>query len=98
LWLAPEQYSLLPISERFNDYCKEVQQKLAVHDIRGTIDDRAETIGKKIRQAELSKVPLMLIIGEKEVNDGMVSVRIQGEGDKGSMSLDDFVSFFKERL
>ncbi len=96
LWLTPEQFILLPISDRFVDYCKEVQSKLNTFDIRGTIDDRAETIGKKIRQAEMNKIPIMLIVGEKEVEEQKLSVRIQGEGDKGSMSIDDFVSFFQQ--
>ncbi|MEZ4948315.1 MAG: His/Gly/Thr/Pro-type tRNA ligase C-terminal domain-containing protein [Saprospiraceae bacterium] len=77
LWLAPEQYAILPISDRFIDYCKEVENQLAVNDIRGFIDDRAEKIGRKIRDAEVRKVPIMLIVGEKEAEDGTVSVRIQ---------------------
>ena len=98
LWLAPEQFAMLPISEKFHDYCHEVHQLLAEQDIRGTIDERGETIGKKIRQAEMSKVPMMLIIGESEVNNRQVSVRIQGEGDQGAMSIDDFITFFKAKL
>jgi len=96
LWLTPEQYVILPISDRFNDYCKKVQDQLNAFDIRGNIDDRSETIGKKIRQAEMNKIPIMLIVGEKEVADNQVSVRIQGDGDKGSMGIEAFAKLFKE--
>jgi len=98
LWLTPEQYAILPISDKFNDYCEEVQQKLAAHDIRGFIDDRNETIGRKIRDTELKKIPIMLIVGEKEAEGNAVSVRIQGEGDKGAMTIEEFVAYFKELL
>ncbi|MCB0662671.1 MAG: threonine--tRNA ligase, partial [Saprospiraceae bacterium] len=98
LWLAPEQFAILPISDRFNDYCKEVESQLMVHDIRGFIDDRAEKIGRKIRDAEVRKVPIMLIVGEKEAETGTVSVRIQGEGDQGAMTVEQFVSWFQEKL
>jgi len=98
LWLTPEQYALLPISERFNDLCKEIQSELAAHDIRGIIDDRNESIGRKIRDTELKKIPFMLIIGDKEAEARTVSVRRQGEGDKGSMSIPEFINFFKELL
>ncbi|WP_367392168.1 threonine--tRNA ligase [Lewinella sp. LCG006] len=98
LWLTPEQYAILPISDKFNDYCEEVQQKLATHDIRGFIDDRNETIGRKIRDTELKKIPIMLIVGEKEAEGNAVSVRIQGEGDKGAMTIEEFVTYFKELL
>lgn len=98
LWLTPEQYAILPISDKFNGYCEEVQQALATHDIRGFIDDRNETIGRKIRDTELKKIPIMLIVGEKEAEGNAVSVRIQGEGDKGAMSIEEFVAYFKELL
>ena len=98
LWLSPEQYAILPISERFHDYCKQVQDQLAVHDIRGFIDERNEKIGRKIRDTEVKKIPFMLIVGEKEVEAGTVAVRRQGEGDKGSMAIDDFVKMFQEQL
>ncbi len=98
LWLTPDQYALLPISDKFNSYCKQIQQQLGSHDIRGFVDDRNETIGKKIRDTELKKIPLMLIVGEKEEESATVSVRRQGEGDQGSMSIDDFVSYFKGLL
>ena len=98
LWLAPEQFAILPISERFVDYCKELQIKLSSHDIRGVIDDRNETIGRKIRDTEMKKIPYMLIVGEKEAEEGMVAVRKQGEGDQGAMSLEDFIAYFKNEL
>ncbi len=98
LWLAPEQYVLLPISEKFNDYCEELKTKLAAQDIRGLVDDRNETIGRKIRDNELKRIPFLLIVGEKEMEAGGVALRIQGEGDKGTMSLDNFISFFQEQL
>ena len=98
LWLAPEQFAILPISERFVDYCKELQIKLSSHDIRGVIDDRNETIGRKIRDTEMKKIPYMLIVGEKEAEEGMVAVRKQGEGDQGAMSLEDFIAYFKDEL
>jgi threonyl-tRNA synthetase len=96
LWLTPEQYAILPISDNFLDYAKKVEATLAAHDIRGFIDDRTESIGKKIRDTELKKIPLMLIVGEKEVESGKVSVRKQGEGDQGSMSIEEFVAYFKK--
>jgi len=95
LWLAPEQFAVLPISEKFNDYAQSVVDKLKEIDIRGFLDDRDEKIGRKIRDAEVKKVPFMLIVGEKEVADGKVSVRKHGEGDKGSMVLTEFVDQFK---
>jgi threonyl-tRNA synthetase len=98
LWLMPEQYALLPISDKFVDYCKEIEEKLAAHDIRGYIDDRSETIGRKIRDTELKRIPYMLIVGEKEMESNAVAVRRQGEGDKGSVSLEAFVELFQEAL
>ena len=98
LWLMPDQYALLPISDRFIDICRTIQQKLAAHDIQGFIDERSETIGKKIRDTEVKKVPFMLIIGEKEAESGAVAVRRQGEGDQGSMSVDDFIEYFQQLL
>ncbi len=98
LWLMPEQYALLPISDKFIDQCKTIQKELAAHDIVGLIDERSETIGKKIRDTELKKIPFMLIIGEKEAENGEVSVRRQGEGDKGSMKVAEFVEYFKTLL
>ena len=90
LWLAPEQCAVLPISEKFNDYARQVVAELDKHDIRATIDDRNEKIGKKIRDNELRRIPYMLIVGEKEAENGEISVRKQGEGDKGSMKITTF--------
>ncbi len=98
LWLAPEQFAILPISDRFNDIAKGIEQKLAHHDIRGIIDDRSEKIGRKIRDTELKKIPYMLIIGEKEAESGNVAVRKQGEGDVGTMSIEEFVEYFTALL
>ncbi len=97
IWLSPEQVAVLPISERFNEYGQKVIQELKNQDIRGFLDDRDEKIGRKIRDAEVKKVPYMLIVGEKEAADGMVSVRRHGEGDKGSVTLEAFRDqFLKE--
>lgn len=98
LWLTPEQFAILPISDKFNDYAEEVEKALAKHDIKGVIDNRSEKIGRKIRDTELKKIPFMLIIGEKEVESKMVAVRKQGEGDKGVMSVEDFAAYFKTLL
>ncbi|HEX7870431.1 MAG TPA: threonine--tRNA ligase [Chryseobacterium sp.] len=96
LWLAPDQFTILPISEKYVDYAKKVSQLLENHDISGLIDDRNEKTGKKIRDAELKKIPFMLVVGENEEKDGTISVRRRGEGDLGVMSLEDFVTYFKE--
>jgi len=98
LWLAPEQFAILPISDRYNDNAKSIQQQLASHDIRGIIDDRSEKIGRKIRDTELKKIPYMLIIGEKEADAGTVAVRKQGEGDIGTMTIVEFVEYFNGLL
>ena len=98
LWLTPDQFALLPISEKFNDYCHGVLGKLAAHDIRGIVDDRNETIGRKIRDNETNRIPFMLIVGEKEVEAGGVAVRVQGQGDQGTMTLDEFVAYFQQQL
>lgn len=98
LWLTPDQYALLPISDRLLPYCEEVKAALAKHDIRGFIDERAESIGRKIRDTELKRVPIMLIIGDKEAENVQVSVRRQGHGDVGSMTLDEFVAYFAGQL
>ncbi|MFY7878605.1 MAG: threonine--tRNA ligase [Lacibacter sp.] len=91
LWLAPLQVKILPISDKFLDYSKTILQKLKNADIRAEIDDRSEKIGKKIRDTELARVPYMLIIGEKEMNEGKVSVRKQGKGDAGTFEVDTFI-------
>ena len=98
LWLTPEQYVLLPVSDKYIDLCYEIKGELAKHDIRGIIDDRTESIGRKIRDNELAKIPYLLIVGEKELENGGVAVRRQGEGDKGTMSVAEFVSHFNEAL
>ncbi len=90
LWLAPEQAIVLPISEKFNDYAYEVAKQLSARDIRAEVDDRNEKIGKKIRDNELKRIPYMLIVGEKEAENGEISVRKQGEGDKGMMKIATF--------
>src|SRR5688572_18378282 len=96
LWLSPDQISVLPISERFNDYGKLVIDKLKELDIRGFLDDRDEKIGRKIRDAETKKISFMLIVGEKEASDNKVAVRKHGQGDQGSVSLEDFIDSFKK--
>jgi threonyl-tRNA synthetase len=96
LWLSPEQFIILPISEKYVDYAKKVLEFLENHDISGQIDERNEKAGKKIRDAELNKIPFMLVIGENEEKDGTISVRRRGEGDLGVMSMEDFVSYFKK--
>jgi threonyl-tRNA synthetase len=90
LWLSPEQYVILPISEKYEDYAKKLLQMLNNSDIRGLIDFRDEKIGRKIRDAEVKKIPYMLIVGEKEAADGTISVRKHGVGDLGSLSIEDF--------
>lgn len=92
LWLAPVQVKLLPISDKFLDYAKDVSDKLKKADIRSEVDDRNEKIGKKIRDAELLKVPYMLVVGEKEVNENKVAVRRHGKGDAGVKGVDEFIA------
>ena len=94
LWLAPDQFAILPVSDRLIPYCKEIEARLAKNNITGFIDERSESIGKKIRDTELKKVPFMFIIGDKEEEAGNISVRRQGEGDMGSMSVNDFIELF----
>ena len=98
LWLSPEQITVLSISEKFNGYAEKVLKYLNNHDIRGFVDDRNEKIGKKIRDAEVSKIPFMLIVGEKEAENQQISVRKHKEGDQGTMSLDEFVGYFNTLL
>ncbi|PZF71411.1 threonine--tRNA ligase [Taibaiella soli] len=95
-WLAPVQVKVLPISEKFSEYAHLVANQLKAADIRAEVDDRNEKIGKKIRDTELMKVPYMLVIGEKEMNDNAVAVRKHGEGDKGTMLFEAFVSEMRE--
>ncbi|MDA7708943.1 threonine--tRNA ligase [Flavobacteriales bacterium] len=98
LWLTPEQVKILPISDRFNEYAESVSKVLENHDIRALVDDRSEKVGKKIRDAELEKVPYMLILGESEAKDGTVSVRKQGEGDAGGMSVEAFAELIQSEI
>lgn len=98
LWLAPEQIAVLPISERFNEYGQKVLDILKESEIRGFLDDRNEKIGRKIRDAEVNKVPFMLLVGEKEAQDNKVAVRRHGEGDKGAMDLTEFVAQFSREF
>ena len=98
LWLTPEQVAVLPLSEKYNDYAVAVQQVLEQQDIRAFVDDRNETIGKKIRENELKRIPYLLVVGEKEAADNKVAVRKQGEGDKGVMSTDEFAQMFNEEV
>lgn len=94
LWLAPDQYIILPISEKYVDYAKNVSQLLENHDISGLIDERNEKTGKKIRDAELKKIPFMIVVGENEEKNGTVSVRRRGEGDLGEMTIEEFSTYF----
>jgi len=98
LWLATEQVAILPISDKYNEYAKEVSELLNNSDIRGFVDDRNEKIGKKIRESELKKIPFMLIVGEKEAENNEVSVRQRSEGDKGSMSIQAFADLVQKAI
>ena len=98
LWLAPEQAVVLPISEKYNDYAKKVSDFLNNCDIRSQVDDRNEKIGRKIRDNELKRIPFLLIVGEKEEQENALSLRIQGEGDKGTMGLQEFADYVAERV
>jgi threonyl-tRNA synthetase len=98
IWLTSEQVRILPISERFTDYARKVSDILKNSDIRALVDESNEKVGKKIREAEIEKVPYMLIIGEKESEEGLVSVRKHGEGDLGTISPDEFVAIIKKEI
>jgi threonyl-tRNA synthetase len=98
LWLTPDQVVVMPISEKHNDYAKKVFNYLTDNDIRGLMDERNEKIGKKIRDNELKKIPYLIIVGEKEAESQLVSVRKHGEGDQGSMPLNEFVSFLLKEI
>jgi threonyl-tRNA synthetase len=98
LWLTPEQVVVLPISEKFNDYARKVSNNLNISDIRTVVDDRNEKIGRKIRDNELKRIPYLLIVGEQEAENESVSVRRQGEGDKGTMTINDFANFVKNEV
>ena len=98
LWLTPDQVSILPISEKFNDYAYEVKRQLEAEDLSVLVDDRNEKIGRKIRDTELKRIPYMLIVGEKEAENNEVSVRKQGEGDKGSMKITTFAEILTKEV
>ncbi len=98
LWLTPDQVVVLPISEKHNEYAEKVLNFLNNSDIRTLIDDRNEKIGKKIRDNELKRIPYLLIVGEKEAETNSVSIRKQGDGDKGTMSLDEFVAYMNSEI
>ncbi len=98
LWLTPDQVVILPISEKFNEYARKVNQYLNDNDVRSMIDDRNEKIGRKIRDNEMKRIPYMLVVGEKEMTEGTVSVRKQGEGDQGSMKFEDFANKINEEV
>jgi threonyl-tRNA synthetase len=98
LWLSPEQFAILPVSDKFVEYSYRVKQALEAEDLRGVVDDRNETIGRKIRDNELKRIPFLLIVGEKEVEAGTVSVRKQGEGDQGAVSVAAFAEMVKGLL
>ena len=98
LWLTPDQVVILPISEKYHDYAEKVSNFLKNYDIRTLIDERSEKIGKKIRDSELKRIPYLLIIGEKEQDSDTVSVRRQGEGDKGVMSMEEFALFLQSEV
>ena len=98
LWLTPDQVVVLPVSEKFTDYAKKVCDLLNNSDIRASIDDRNETIGKRIRESELKRIPFLLIVGEKEMTEGTVSVRRQGGKDEGSMKAEDFAAMVTDEV
>ncbi len=98
LWLTSDQFVLLPVSEKYNDYAQKVLELLNNSDIRGLIDDRNEKVGKKIRDAELNKHPFMLIVGEKEAEAGTVSVRQRGKGDLGSVAVEEFITIVEQEI
>lgn len=98
LWLTPEQVVLLPISEKYNPYAEDILNTLKQADIRAILDDRNEKIGRKIRDNELNKIPYMLIVGENEMENNSVSVRRQGEGDKGGMKVNEFINLITQEV
>jgi threonyl-tRNA synthetase len=98
LWLTPEQVRLLPVSEKFNEYAKSVANNLKNYDIRASVDESNEKVGKKIREAELARVPYMLIIGDQEQQAETVSARKKGSGDLGSFSVTDFAQMVQDEI
>jgi threonyl-tRNA synthetase len=98
LWLAPDQVAILPISEKYNDFAKKVCELLENYEIRALIDDRNETIGKKIRENELKHIPFIIVVGEKEEASGTVAVRKQGGENLGTMTLEDFATYISNAV
>ncbi len=98
LWLTPDQFAVLPLSEKYNNYAKKVQDTLLSFDLRGFVDDRNEKIGKKIRDQELNKIPFMLIVGEKEETEDKISLRARGKGDIGEYNINDFVKYVNQMI
>ena len=98
LWLTPDQVMILPVSEKYHEYAEKLNEMLKRNEIRTLIDLRSEKIGRKIRDAEMKKVPYMLIVGEKEMNENSVSVRKHGQGDLGSMSAEEFVAMIDKQV
>ena len=95
IWLTPEQFCIIPVSEKFNDFSNKIFNLLKNYQISGSLDDRNETLGKRIRQAEMNKVPYILVLGEKEMKENKVSVRKRGEGDLGILEIKEFIKFVK---
>ena len=99
LWLMPDQAVVLPISDKFNDYAREVRNRLEAADVRTLIDDRSEKIGRKIRDNEIKHIPFLLVVGEKEAAEGTVAVRIQGQGGgQEVMSIEDFAAHVRSEV
>jgi len=98
LWLTPDQAIVLPISEKFHEYASQVKEILEEQNIRALLDDRNEKTGKKIRDAEMKKIPYMIIVGEKEMLEGTVSIREHGQGDKGSMTVSSFIHIVNQKI
>ena len=98
LWLAPDQVNIVPVSEKYSEYAKKVCNLLNNSDIRASIDDRNETLGKRIRESELKRIPFLVIVGEKEEAEGLVSVRRQGGIDEGAMTIDDFITLVSNEV
>ncbi|HOO42794.1 MAG TPA: threonine--tRNA ligase [Bacteroidales bacterium] len=98
LWLAPDQVVVLPLSEKFNEFAKKVCDFLNNSELRASLDDRNETVGKRIRENELKRIPYLLVVGEKEESSGTVSVRRQGKGDQGTMKLEEFVDLLRKEI
>jgi threonyl-tRNA synthetase len=98
VWLSPVQVKLIPIGEAHTDYTKKLENRLKEEDLRVEIDDRAERLNAKIRDAELQKIPYVIVIGDKEVSQGKISVRSKKEGNLGSMSVEEFIKHIKDRI